>query len=99
MSDDNPLGSDGLHAFYAVDVTGSITLLVGDPPQWKRGFYKLGQDITQPGSIGQLRLFSSEDAMQVNVVPLYDYVNTHTFRAEQRRACQRASRGQEHPCR
>jgi hypothetical protein len=80
MSDDNPLGSDGLHAFYAVDVTGSITLLVGDPPQWKRGFYKLGQDITQPGSIGQLRLFSSEDAMQVNVVPLYDYVTlTHSL--------------------
>ena len=63
MSDDNPLGSDGLHGFYAVDVTGPIMLLAGDPPQWKCGFYKLSQDITQPGNIGQLRLFSTEEAM------------------------------------
>jgi hypothetical protein len=69
MSDDNPLGSDGLHGFYAVDVTGSITLLVGEPPQWKMGFYRLSQDITQPGNFGQLRLFASEESMQSNDEP------------------------------
>jgi hypothetical protein len=63
MSEENPLGSDDLHGFYAVDVTGSIMLLADDPPQWKRGFYKLSQDITQPGNIGQLRLFATEEAM------------------------------------
>ena len=69
MSEDSPLGSDGLHGFYAVDVTGSITLLVGEPPQWKIGFYKLSQDISQPGNIGQLRLFATEEAMQNSEEP------------------------------
>ena len=31
MSEENPLGSDGLHGFYAVDVSGSITLLADSP--------------------------------------------------------------------
>jgi hypothetical protein len=70
MADDNPLGSDDLHGFFAVDVTGAITLLVGEPPQWKIGFYKLSQDISQPGNIGQLRLFASEEALQNNEEPV-----------------------------
>jgi hypothetical protein len=69
MSEENPLGSDGLHGFYAVDVSGSITLLADSPPQWKKGFYKLSQDITQPGNIGQLRLFATEEAMLGNEEP------------------------------
>jgi hypothetical protein len=70
MTDENPLGSDGLYGFFAVDVTGSLTLLVGDPPQWKKGFYKLSQDITQPGNIGQLRLYTGEEALQNNEDPV-----------------------------
>jgi hypothetical protein len=77
MSEENPLGSDGLHGFYAVDVTGSITLLVGEPPQWKIGFYKLSQDITQPGNIGQLRLFPTEEAMQGSDEPTSERLIDH----------------------